>query len=169
MGLWHKHDEANKDTVFETADLVDEFLDIWLQTRKNEDIDPKELAGVIDVLYDFQPVPGKWVLIEVRPRELASYISTYVNAKGRTKQMMSKDDTTLSSAYVGLFKKGFEPTPIMIAGIDDEVTGEEGIVLIDGRHRIFAAIEAGVETLLAYINKDGLGKMDKATLHTPSP
>ena len=166
MGLWYKRDKANEDTTFETADLVSEFLDIWLQTRKNEDIDPKELAGVIDVLYDFQPVPGKWVLIEVRPKELARYISTYVDAQGRQKKMMSKKDKKLSKAYVRLLKKGFEPTPLMIAGIKDSVTNEEGIVLIDGRHRIFAAIEAGVDTLLAYINEEGLDKMDKATIQT---
>jgi len=167
MGLWYKRDKANENTTFETADLVSEFLDIWLQTRKNEDIDPKELAGVIDVLYDFQPVPGKWVLIEVRPKELARYISTYVNAEGKSKKMMSKRDKKLSTSYVRLLKKGFEPTPIMIAGIQDEVTKEDGIVLIDGRHRIFAAVAAGVDTLLAYINKDGLDKMDKAVLPTP--
>ena len=164
MGLWYKRDEENKNTDFETADLVTEFIDIWLQTRKNQDIDPKELAGVIDVLYDFQPVPGKWVLIEVRPAELARYISTYINDKGDHKRMMAKKDKKLSSAYVKLLKKGFEPTPLMIAGIKDSVTGEDGVVLIDGRHRIYAAVAAGVEKLLAYINKDGLDKMDKASL-----
>jgi len=164
MGLWYRIETENKDTVFETCDLVGEFLDIWLQTRKAEDIDASELAGVIDVLYDFQPVPGKWVLIEVRPKELARYISTYVNAKGQRKKMMKGKDVKLSKAYVKLLKKKYEPTPIMLAGIADEVTGEDGVVLIDGRHRIFAAVEAGIPTILAYINKDGLEKMDKAKL-----
>jgi hypothetical protein len=164
MGLWYRRERANKDTVFETADLVMEFLDIWLQTRKNEDIDPQELAGVIDVLYDFQPVPGKWVLIEVKPKELAEYIATYINAEGERREMMQKKDVALSREYVKLLKKGFEPTPIMIAGIKDEVTGEDGIVLIDGRHRIFASIDADIDIIKAYINKDGLKMMDKATL-----
>ncbi len=164
MGLWYKRDKANKAVIFETADLVMEFVDIWLQTRKNEDIDPQELAGVIDVLYDFQPVPGKWVLIDVKPRELAAYISTYVNAKGEKRQMMQQKDKALSRQYVSLLKKGYEPTPLMIAGINDSVTGEPGIVLIDGRHRIYAAIAADVEKLKAYINLDGLEMMDKATL-----
>ncbi|HUV13232.1 MAG TPA: hypothetical protein VMY18_06290, partial [Acidobacteriota bacterium] len=163
MGLWYKIEEDNEGQDFETADLVVEFLDIWLQTRKLEDIDPKELGGVIDVLYDFEPVPGKWILIEVRAAEMAKYISTYINARGESKVMMQEKDKKLSNAYVKLLKKGYEPTPIMIAGIVDEVSGEEGIVLIDGRHRIHAAIAAGVTILKAYINKSGLEKMDKAT------
>lgn len=164
MALWYRIDKQNKDTVFETSELVMEFLDIWFQTRKAEDIDASELAGVIDVLYDFQPVPGEWVLIEVRPEELARYISTYVNAKGQRKEMMKDKDVKLSKAYVKLLKKKYEPTPIMLAGISDEVTGEDGVVLIDGRHRIYAAVEAKIPKILAYINKDGLEKMDKAIL-----
>jgi phosphoglycolate phosphatase-like HAD superfamily hydrolase len=164
MGLWYRIEPENKGKTFETCDLIEEFLDIWLQTRKAEDIDASELAGVIDVLYDFQPVPGHWVLIEVRPKELARYISTYVNAKGQRKKMMEDKDVRLSKAYVKLLKKKYEPTPIMIAGISDEVTGEDGIVLIDGRHRIHAAVAAKIPTILAYINKSGLDKMDKATL-----
>ena len=164
MGLWYRQEAANKGTVFETAELVMEFLDIWLQTRKNEDIDPQELAGVIDVLYDFQPVPGKWILIETKPQELAKYIATYINAAGERREMMQQKDQALSREYVNLLKKGFEPTPIMIAGITDDVTGEDGIVLIDGRHRIFAAVDAGIDTIKAYINQDGVAMMDKATL-----
>ena len=163
MGLWYKIVDEDDDE-FETAELVVEFLDIWLQTRKLEDIDPQELAGVIDVLYDFEPVPGKWTLIEVKPKEIAKYISTYVNAKGEKKEMMQSKDKKLSQAYVRLLKKGYEPTPIMIAGIEDEVTGEEGIVLIDGRHRIHAAVEADIPIIKAYINNHGLEKMDKAVL-----
>lgn len=164
MGLWHHIDPRGTNATFETIDLVGEFLDIWLQTRKSEDIDPGELAGVIDVLYDFQPSPGEWILIEVRPKELAEYISVYITAKGERKKMMSKKDKKLSASYVKLFKKGHEPTPIMLGGIADSVTGEEGVVLIDGRHRIFAAIDANVPTLPAYINKNGLKYLKAAKM-----
>lgn len=167
MGLWYRLEPTNKDTSFETIDLVGEFLDIWLQTRKSEDIDAGELAGVIDTLYDFQPTPGKWVLIEVKPTELAKYISVYVTAEGERKQMMSKKDHKLSESYVKLFKKKYEPTPIMLAGIVDEVTGEQGIVLLDGRHRIYAAIKAKIPTLLAYINADGIEHLEKAIMPNP--
>jgi hypothetical protein len=166
MGLWYRIDPENENTTFETIDLVCEFIDIWLQTRKAKDIDPRELSGVIDVLYDFQPVPGEWVLVEIRPAELAQYITTYINDKGTRQQMMQEKDHKLSNAYVKLFKKKYQPTPLIIAGVADEVTGEEGIVLIDGRHRTFAAIKAGVPTLLAYINKSGLEMLDKAKIPT---
>lgn len=164
MGLWYRIDPENKDTTFQTIDLVGEFIDIWLQTRKAEDIDSGELAGVIDVLYDFQPVPGQWILIEVKPEELVKYIATYVTAKGERKQMMQNKDHKLSNAYVKLLKKNYEATPIMIAGIADGVTGEEGVILIDGRHRIYAAVKAGLPTMFAYINRDGLEMMDKAKM-----
>lgn len=164
MGLWYRIDPENKEKVFETIDLVGEFIDIWLQTRKAEDIDAGELAGVIDVLYDFQPVPGKWILIEVKPTELAQYISTYITAKGERKQMMQNKDHKLSDAYVKLLKKNYEPTPIMIAGITDGVTGEQGIILIDGRHRIHAAVKSGIPTIFAYINKEGLEMMNMAKM-----
>ena len=164
MGLWYRIDPENEGATFETIDLVGEFLDIWLQTRKAEDIDPGELAGVIDVLYDFQPTPGKWILIEMRPTEMAEYISTYITAKGKYKEMMTKKDHKLSNAYAKLFKKKYEPTPIMLAGVVDAVTGEEGVVLIDGRHRIHAAVQAKIPTILAYINKNGLEHLEKASI-----
>jgi hypothetical protein len=140
-------------------------LDIWLQTRKAEDIDTDELAGVIDVMYDFQPVPGEWVTVEVKPKELQQYINVYIDADGKAKKMMAKKDTALMKKYVALLKKGFEPTPIIIAGAtDQDDSGEEGIVLIDGRHRIHAFIDAGIEKCLAYIPLEDLPKMDKAVL-----
>jgi len=163
MGLYHRL--VDKKT-FETMDLVTEFIDIWIQTRKPKDIDTDELAGVIDVMYDFQPSPGKWVIIEVKPQELAQYINVYINDKGEEKPMMSAKDNRLSGKYVELLKKGYEPTPIMIAGATEknEATGEHGIVLIDGRHRIYAFIEAKHETCLAYIPYNDLPKMAAAQL-----
>lgn len=161
MALWYKR--VNNET-YETMDLVAEFLDIWFQTRKSEDIDPGELAGVIDSLYECQPPPGEWILIEAKPTELRDYITVYVDPDGKEKKMMARKDTKLMKQYVKLLTKGYEPTPIMIAGAIDEETGEHGIVLIDGRHRIFAAIENSVETIQAYIPKEDLSKMDAAVI-----
>jgi len=161
MGLWYRRID---DRVFQTMDLVPEFLDIWLQTRRPQDIKTDNIAGVIDALYDFQPVPGQWIVIEARPKELGNYINVYINAEGKKRPMMRARDTALSQKYVQLLEKGYEPTPIMIAGAGDKQTGEEGIVLIDGRHRIFSAIAAGRETILAYIPLQDLPKMDKAII-----
>ena len=161
MPLWYKR--VSKET-FESIDLVAEFLDIWLQTRKSESIDPGELAGVIDTIYEFQPTPGKWILIEVKPTEIGDYITTYVNARGKEKKMMAKKDTKLTKQYVKLLDQGFDPTPIMIAGASDEETGEQGIALIDGRHRTYAAIENKIATIQAYIPEVDLPKMDAAIL-----
>lgn len=163
MPLYHRLVDKK---AYETMDLVTEFLDIWIQTRKPKDIDTDELAGVIDVMYEFQPVPGKWVVIEVKPKELAQYINVYINDKGQEKPMMSARDNKLSAKYVELLKKGYEPTPIMIAGATEKnkETGEHGIVLIDGRHRIYSFIEANHETCLAYIPHKDLPKMAMAKL-----
>jgi hypothetical protein len=162
MPLFHRIVDKK---VYETMDLVTEFLDIWIQTRKPKDIDTDELAGVIDVLYDFQPSPGRWVVIEVKPKELAQYINIYINHRGEEKPMMSSRDNKLSAKYVELLKKGYEPTPIMIAGATEKNDdGEYGIVLIDGRHRIYSFIEAEHETCLAYIPYKDVPKMAMASL-----
>jgi hypothetical protein len=162
MPLFHRIVDRK---VYETMDLVTEFLDIWIQTRKPKDIDTDELAGVIDVLYDFQPSPGRWVVIEVKPKELAQYINIYINHRGEEKPMMSSRDNKLSAKYVELLKKGYEPTPIMIAGATEKNDdGEYGIVLIDGRHRIYSFIEAEHETCLAYIPYKDVPKMAMAKL-----
>ena len=162
MPLFHRIVDKK---AYETMDLVTEFLDIWIQTRKSPDIDTDELAGVIDVLYDFQPVPGKWVVVEVRPKELAQYINVYVNHRGEEKPMMSAKDNKLSAKYVELLSKGYEPTPIMIAGATEKNDqGEHGIVLIDGRHRIYAFIKAEHETCLAYIPYKDVPKLAMAKL-----
>lgn len=161
MALWYRIID-NKS--FESMDLVNEFLDIWLQTRKNEDIDPGELAGVIDTIYEFQPSPGDWILIEVRPSEISAYITIYVTADGKEKEMMARKDFKLRDQYVKLIQKGYDPTPIIIAGATDDDTGEQGIVLLDGRHRTHAAIAAGVQTIQAYIPRQDLPKMDAATI-----
>lgn len=161
MALWYKPIDMSG---HESMDLVNEFLDIWLQTRKNEDIDPGELAGVIDTIYEFQPSPGDWVLIEVKPSEISAYITIYVTADGKEKEMMARKDFKLRDQYVKLLQKGYDPTPIIIAGATDEDTGEQGIVLLDGRHRTHAAIAAGVHTIQAYIPRTDLPKMDAATI-----
>ena len=212
MALWYK---LVTDKTYETADIVTEFLDIWLQTRKAEDIDPGELAGVIDTIYEFQspsaitdetfdtmdalaallgtqldsresedinprvlaeiansiyyprispPSPGCWALIEVRPTEIRDYITIYVDADGNQKKMITKKDERLMKQYVKLLNMGYEPTPIIIAGAIDDDTKEEGIILIDGRHRTYAAIANGVSVIRAYIPKADLPKMDKAMI-----
>jgi len=165
MALWYKL--VTKET-FETMDIIAEFLDIWLQTRKSEDINPGELAGVIDTVYEFAPSPGCWSLIEVRPTEIRDYITVYVDANGKQKKMMAKKDEKLTQQYVKLYAKGHEPTPIIISGAVDDDTKEEGIVLLDGRHRTYAAIASGIGTIQAYIPTEDLPKMAKATIK-PEP
>jgi hypothetical protein len=160
MALWYKLIDTGH---HESMDLVSEFLDIWLQTRKNEAIDPDELAGVIDVIYECQPSPGDWVLIEVRPSEIASYISSYVNSKGEEKAMMAMKDYKLRDKYVNLLNRGYKPTPIIITGATED-TGEQGIGLIDGRHRIHSYVAAGIESIEAYIPRLDLPKLQHAVL-----
>jgi len=164
MALWYKLINTKK---HESMDLVSEFLDIWLQTRKIDDIDNDELAGVIDAIYEFQPSPGDWVLIEVRPQEIASYISVYVNSRGQEKEMMRQKDYRLRDQYVNLLKKGYNPTPIIITGATDD-SGEQGIALLDGRHRTHAAIAAGLTSIEAYIPRLDLPKLEAAILKTQS-
>jgi hypothetical protein len=161
MGLWFRKLEDND---YATIDLVAEFIDIWLQTRRPEDIDPGELAGVIDVIYDIEPVPGQWTLIAVRPDELKRYIRTYIRSDGTTGDMMRPRDVSLAKEYVKLLRRGHEPPPIIIAGAEDPDTKTEGITLIDGRHRIHAAAMAGLKELPAYIPKDAIPMMEKAEL-----
>jgi hypothetical protein len=143
-------------------ELVAEFLDVWLQTRKAEDIDPDELSGVIDFIYEVQPPPGRWALIEVRPRELKDYITVYVRSNGQEQSMMKQGDWKLSKRYVELLKKGYEPTPIILAGAEDPDSHERGITLIDGRHRIYAADEAGIDSIMAYLPAKHLPMMKEA-------
>jgi hypothetical protein len=161
MALWYK---LLTDETYETMDIIAEFLDIWLQTRKSEDIDPGELAGVIDTVYEFESSSGLWSLIEVRPTEIRDYITVYVDANGKQKKMMAQKDERLMRQYVKLLTKGHEPTPIMIAGAVDDDTKEEGIVLLDGRHRTYAAIANNVAKIKAYIPKEDLPKMEKAVI-----
>jgi hypothetical protein len=165
VALWYK---LVTHETFETMDIIAEFLDIWLQTRKSEDINPGELAGVIDTVYEFAPSPGCWALIEVIPTEIRDYITLYVDAHGKQKKMMAKKDERLMKQYVKLLEKGYEPTPIIISGAVDDDTKEEGIVLLDGRHRTYAAIANNIGKILAYIPKADLPKMSKATLK-PEP
>jgi hypothetical protein len=160
MPLWFQR--QNRKT-FSNMELVSEFIDVWLQTRKSEDIDASELSGVIDFIYDVEPAPGKWALIEVKPSELKSYITVYVSPDGvERKTMMKQGDWRLSKRYVQLLNKGYEPTPIIIAGAEDPDTKERGITLIDGRHRIYAADEAGLDSIMAYIPRKHLPMMKEA-------
>lgn len=161
MPLWYGRKNHK---TFNNMDLISEFLDIWLQTRKNPDIDPGELAGVIDTIYDYQPSPGKWILIDVKPAELKQYITTYVGPDGKERKMIRQKDVKLSSAYIDLIQKGHLPTPIFIAGVEDPDDGTEGIVLLDGRHRIHSAVEAGLQTIEAYLPHGHLPCMDAAKL-----
>jgi hypothetical protein len=161
MPLWYKPVNRNN---YSTMDLVHEFLDIWLQTRRAADINSGELAGVIDVLYEVEPSPGKWRLVEVSPKQLKNYIRVYIRSDGSRAPMMRKRDIKLSSAYKNLLKKGHKPTPIMLAGTQNENGGEEGIILIDGRHRIHSAADLGIEKMEAYIPNSDIGMFRKATL-----
>jgi hypothetical protein len=161
MALWYRVIEDNN---YGTMDLVAEFLDVWLQTRKAQDIDPGELAGVIDVVYDIEPTPGSWILIAVKPQELRRYISTYIRSDGTTGDMMQPKDVSLAKEYVKLLRRGHEPPPIIIAGAEDPDDGTEGVTLIDGRHRIHAAAMAKLKEIQAYIPKEDLPMMKKAEL-----
>jgi hypothetical protein len=160
MPLWYRKINSNN---YSTIDLVAEFLDIWLQTRRSEDISPEELAGVIDVMYDVQTPPGNWSLIEVRPGELRNYIQVYIKPDGRHAPMMSKRDEKLSGEYKNLLQKGYKPTPIIIAGTEGD-NREEGIFLIDGRHRIHSAADLGIQKMEAYIPTKQINTLRKARL-----
>lgn len=161
MPLWYRRLRGPEK---ENIDLVAEFLDVWLATRKAGSIDPGELAGVIDVMYDMAPPGTKWALLEVRPHELARYINVYMRDDRSGGEMMKSADHTLKSTYVGWIKKGHAPPPIMISGVIDESDGESGVLLIDGRHRIYAAIDAGMTAIKAYLPVKHIPFMDKAVL-----
>ena len=158
MAFWY---ERIDDSVLTTMELVHEFIDIWLQTRKTEDLDAGEMAGVIDVLYEFQPSPGGWICVRMNPQELKDHIREYIRADGTRAKMMSKRDLAFAKAYVGLMNKGHEPTPIMIAGAENPTTKEKGITLIDGRHRIHASVIGKRPEILVYIPEDDLRFLDK--------
>ena len=167
---FQEYSASGKLGVYETTEAMDaasDILEIWLQTRKSEDIDPRELAKMVDAIYlpqNTSASPGCWALIEVRPTEIRDYITVYVDSDGRQKKMMAQKDERLMSQYVKLLAKGYEPTPIIIAGAVDDDSGEEGIVLLDGRHRTYAAISNGVSIIRAYIPKADLPKMAKAVI-----
>jgi uncharacterized ParB-like nuclease family protein len=159
MPLWYRRLRRQP---IENIDLVAEFLETWLVTRMAETIDPGELAGVIDVLYEMAPSGTMWAIIEIRPHELARYITTYVRDGEEVGTMMSTEDNTLRDTYASWIRKGHETPPIIIAGVVDEDDGGKGIMLIDGRHRIHAAVAAGKETILAYIPVEHLPMMKEA-------
>ena len=161
MPLWYRRLIAPEK---ESIDLVAEFLDVWLATRKPGAIDPGELAGVVDVMYELVPSGTKWALLEVRPDELARYITVYMRDNEPGGAMMKKGDHSLKSTYVAWIKKGHEPPPIMIAGVEDEDDGTRGIMLIDGRHRIHAMLAAEMPTMKAYLPVEPLPFMDEAVL-----
>lgn len=161
MPLWFRSINYNN---YSTIDLVNEFLDIWLQTRRSQDIHPGELAGVIEVLYEIQPSPGSWRLVEVRPHELKRYIRVYIRSDGSRAPMMRQRDQKLSLEYQKLLKKGYKPTPIMLAGSQNEDGGEEGIMLIDGRHRIHSTADLEIPTIEAYIPTSDIQMFRKAIL-----
>jgi hypothetical protein len=161
MPLWYRRVRRPEK---ENIDLVAEFLDVWLATRKLGSIDPGELAGVIDVLYDMAPPGTKWALLEVRPHELAAYINVYMRDDQSGGEMMKSADHSLKNTYVGWIRKGHQPPPIMISGVIDEEDGDKGILLIDGRHRIHAAVEAGLATIQAYLPVEHIPFMDEAVL-----
>jgi hypothetical protein len=75
---------------------------------------------------------------------------------------MQGHDWSLTNRYKQLLQKGFEPTPIFISGAEDDQTGEKGIILIDGRHRIYAAAEEGRTEIQAYIPKRDLPMFGEA-------
>jgi hypothetical protein len=156
--------ESTDDTVYTTMQLVDEFIDIWLQTRKPEDIDCGELAGVIDVLYETQPSPGGWVLVRMDPQQLKDHIREYIRDDGTRAPMMRKRDVAFAKAYVGLMTKGHESTPIMVMGAENPKTGEKGLALIDGRHRIHAHVMAKRPEILVYIPADDVRFLEETDL-----
>lgn len=159
--LWYQ--EIPDPSGYESLDVVAEFLAIWLNTRLQHAIDPGELAGVIDVLYDCAPPGTIWTTLEVRPDEMAKYITTYMKDDGEGGDMMKGRDEKLSAKYKEWIEKGHEPPPILLSGVTDE-DGSRGIMLIDGRHRIFSAIDAGLKTIKAYLPIEQVECMKDAEL-----
>jgi hypothetical protein len=162
MRLWYRllSDPAG----YENMDVVAEFLETWLTTRRTKAISSGELAGVIDVLYDCAPPGTEWSTVEMRPDQLASYITTYMKDEADGGAMMKGRDEKLSSKYREWIEHGHQPPPILIAGAEDPRDGSRGIMLIDGRHRIFASIEAGLKTIKAYIPTEHLPLLNDAEL-----
>jgi hypothetical protein len=162
MKLWYQI--LQQQEGYENLDVVAEFLEVWINTRRPQAIDPGELAGVIDVLYDCAPAGTEWVTILARPQELADYITVYMKDDNDGGAMMKGRDNKLSAKYKEWLQRGHQPPPILLAGAENDEGTERGIMLIDGRHRIHAAIAAGLQTIKAYIPKDHLSYMDAAEL-----
>lgn len=162
MKLWYQL--LQHPSGYENLDVVAEFLEVWINTRRPQAIHPGELAGVIDVLYDCAPPGTEWVTILLRPQELASYITIYMKDDDDGGAMMKGRDTKLSAKYKEWLQRGHEPPPILVAGAANDDGTERGIMLIDGRHRIHAAIAAGLTTIKAYIPKDHLPYLKDAEL-----
>ena len=158
MGLWYR---KTTDAAFNSMHVCTQLLDIWLQTRASENIDAGDLAGVFDSIYEIEPHPGRWALIAVRPEELRAYIRIYIKNGKEQQNMLRNKDVKLISQYVKLLKKGYVPTPIILAGAEDDF-GKNGIQLIDGRHRIHSACKAGIQLIQAYIPVSELHMMDDA-------
>lgn len=162
MKLWYQL--LQHPSGYENLDVVAEFLEVWLRTRRLQGIDPGELAGVIDVLYDCAPAGTEWVTILLRPQELARYITVYMKDEDDGGAMMKGRDTKLSTKYKEWLQRGHEPPPILVAGAENDDGTERGIMLIDGRHRIYASIAAGMTTIKAYIPKEHLPYLQDAEL-----
>ena len=163
VGFWHRRAEK-KGKVYDTMDVVSDFIDIWLQTREAEDIDSDELAGVIEGIYQGEGEDRKWMVVYLKPEELRDYIKYYVHSDrssddsgeekdGENRPMMADYDHKLSAEYVKLIKEGYDSPPIIVSGAEDEETDPpvRGLYLIDGRHRIYAACDADVKKITAYI------------------
>jgi len=147
----------------ENIHIITEFLDIWFQTRRSQDLCASSLAGVIQGIYDASPGDGAWALVSLRPTELRDYITTYLKNGVMQKAVIAEKDVKLYAKYASLLRQGYMPTPVIIAGAEDDCK-TQGIYLIDGRRRIYSACIAEKKTMKAYIPVKDLEMLKKANL-----
>ena len=141
------------ETEIPTIDLVAQLWEMWAHPPSGGKIDPDELAGVVDLLYDnipssecqYSDKKDTWTLVELYVEPLKKYL---VRGMG-----METEDWKRSNEYSKKNLRGFEIPPIFLSGGVGNYKGKTigGIALLDGRHRIFGAIRSKTETIPAFI------------------
>lgn len=150
MPIWYER-KAGEPRM--TGEVVGDLLELWVLavSRQEPTHKPEDIAGIIDLMYEVEPVPGKWVLVAASTSQLLRHIDL----------PMQEDDWRRAAMYgARLQAEGGTSPPIILVGAED---GEaRGIALLDGRRRIHAAAIAAAETVEAWVPEQHLGMLSES-------
>lgn len=147
MPIWH---ERADDKTQMTGEVVGDLLEAWAGSFDTKEAAHKaeDVAGIIDLMYEVQPVPGAWARVKVSTSQLLEHLQL---------PMESSDWGKAAMYGARLQAESEKPPPIILVGAEED--GRRGLALLDGRRRIHAASIAGKDRIEAWVPEEHLGVM----------